>query len=92
MHQNSKQIAMSAVEHYGGRLLLALLAFLMLPVRTGAQDAGTDPQETNRIRIQRASSPIVLDGLLGEAAFLTGTPLAWSWTRLTAGPMAFCLV
>lgn len=84
MHQNGKEIAMSAVEHHGGRLLLALLAFLLLPVRTGAQDAGTDPQETNRIRIQRASSPIVLDGLLGEAAWEEADVATDFWQKFPA--------
>lgn len=48
-------------------ILLSLLSLFCLSLFS--QNASVDPQENYQLRIKRASSPIVLDGLMGEPAW-----------------------
>lgn len=50
-------------------IIPALAGMLLCTSALWAQTAATDPRETYQLHIKKASSPIVLDGLMGEKAW-----------------------
>ena len=54
---------------YKFKTIPALAGMLFCTFVLRAQTGSEDPQDTYQLHIKRASSPIVLDGLLGEPAW-----------------------